>query len=175
MEGRGLGSRRASAGVRDLEIGMGLTPPPTVQKLQATLRAKAKGRPNYRFYALYDKVCRTDVLAHAYELCRANRGAAGVDGATFEDIEASGREAWLGGLARPSVSSRGRARADAASPVAAPEEPKRRPGDDTLPRRVPVRRPGTHPPQCPDEQPPVGEGLTPRPRAGCGKSARPVR
>jgi hypothetical protein len=59
----------------------------TVGKLQETLRAKAKSAPAYRFYALYDKVYRLDVLAEAYARCRANRGAAGVDGQSFADIE----------------------------------------------------------------------------------------
>jgi len=81
------------------EIGMSLAPPPKVQKLQAALHAKAKGAPTYQFYALYDKVYREDILAHAYACCRANRGAAGVDGQTFEDIEAVGLERWLGELA----------------------------------------------------------------------------
>ena len=51
--------------------------------------------PNFRFYALYDKVYRKDVLAFAYERCKANGGVAGVDGQTFEDIEAYGVERWL--------------------------------------------------------------------------------
>jgi RNA-directed DNA polymerase len=72
-----------------------LTTPPTVQKLRAALHAKAKGAPGYRFYALYDKVYRPDVLAHAYHCCKANRGAAGVDGQTFGDIEVYGLERWL--------------------------------------------------------------------------------
>ncbi len=63
---------------------MSLSTPTTVQKLQAALHAKAKGLPNYRFYALFDKVYRMDVLAHAYGLCKANGGAPGVDGQTFE-------------------------------------------------------------------------------------------
>ncbi len=71
-----------------------------VQKLQAALHAKAKGAPGYRFYALYDKVCRTDVLTEAYEQCRKNGGAAGIDGQRFEDIEAYGLEKWLGELAQ---------------------------------------------------------------------------
>jgi RNA-directed DNA polymerase len=86
--------------VRDEEIGMSLTTPNSVQKLQAALHAKAKGSPDLRFYTLYDKMCRPDVLAFAYDCCRANRGAAGVDGQGFDDIEAYGRERWLGELAQ---------------------------------------------------------------------------
>jgi retron-type reverse transcriptase len=77
---------------------MSLTPPVKVQELRKSLHAKAKGAPSYRFYALYDKVYRTDVLAHAYQCCQANAGAAGVDGQTFADIETYGRERWLGEL-----------------------------------------------------------------------------
>ncbi len=77
---------------------MNLATPTSVQKLQTALHAKAKGSPAYRFYALYDKVFRKDVLAHAYDCCRANGGAAGVDGQTFEDIKAYGLERWLGEL-----------------------------------------------------------------------------
>jgi RNA-directed DNA polymerase len=72
-----------------------LTTPASVQKLQTALHAKAKGSPKLRFHALYDKVYRQDVLAFAYECCKANGGAAGVDGQSFEDIEAHGRERWL--------------------------------------------------------------------------------
>jgi RNA-directed DNA polymerase len=67
--------------------------------LQETLHAKAKSAPTYRFYALYDKVYRTDVLWYAYQCCRLNDGAAGVDGQTFADIEAYGVVKWLGELA----------------------------------------------------------------------------
>ena len=77
---------------------MVLTPPVTVGKLQTVLRAKAKESPGYRFYALYDKVYRADVLVHAYERCRANGGAPGVDGQTFEAIAAYGVDRWLGEL-----------------------------------------------------------------------------
>jgi len=62
------------------------------------LHAKAKQLPGYRFYSLYDKVYRSDVLAHAHAVCRANGGEAGVDGQGFEDIEAYGVERWLGEL-----------------------------------------------------------------------------
>jgi RNA-directed DNA polymerase len=74
---------------------MSLEPPETVGKLQRVLRAKAKESPGYRFYALYDKVYRRDVLAHAYERCYLNKGAAGVDGQTFEDIKEYGVARWL--------------------------------------------------------------------------------
>src|SRR5256885_3266282 len=74
---------------------MSLTTPISVQKLQTALHAKAKESPDFRFYALYDKVYRRDVLAYAYERCKANGGAAGVDNQTFEDIELYGGERWL--------------------------------------------------------------------------------
>jgi group II intron reverse transcriptase/maturase len=70
-----------------------------VQQLQAALHAKAKDSPDFRFYSLYDKVYRKDVLHTAYQQCRANDGAAGVDHQTFERIEKYGVEAWLGELA----------------------------------------------------------------------------
>ena len=76
-------------------IDVSLTTPASVQKLQTALHAKAKESPDFRFYALYDKVYRKDVLAFAYERCKANGGVAGVDGQTFEDIEAYGEERWL--------------------------------------------------------------------------------
>jgi RNA-directed DNA polymerase len=74
--------------------------PPSVQKLQTALHAKAKDEPSCRFHALYDKLYREDVLRYAYDCCRANHGASGVDGVRFEDIEASGVEPWLGALAK---------------------------------------------------------------------------
>ncbi len=78
---------------------MSLIPPEKLQKLQAALHAKAKASPDQRFHALYDKVYRTDVLSHAYACCRSKGGAEGVDGQTFEDIEAHGEVQWLGELA----------------------------------------------------------------------------
>ncbi len=74
---------------------MSLLPPPKVRKLQEALHAKAKRAPGYRFYALYDKVYRRDVLEWAYVRCRANGGVAGVDRQAFEDIEAYGLDRWL--------------------------------------------------------------------------------
>ena len=79
---------------------MSLTTPPSVQKLQTALHDKAKGSPKFRFYALYDKVHRQDVLVFAYECCKANGGAAGVEGQTFEDIEEYGVGKWLDELAQ---------------------------------------------------------------------------
>src|SRR5713101_184154 len=99
VEQRGLGSRQTLKVARDKRLG-NLSTPSSVQKLQTALHAKAKAEPEYRFYALYDKMYRKDVLAFAYECCRANKGAAGVDKQTFEDIEAYGRERWLGELAQ---------------------------------------------------------------------------
>jgi group II intron reverse transcriptase/maturase len=76
-----------------------LATPKCVQKLQKALHAKAKAAPGFRFYALYDKIYREDILAHAYAQCRSNRGVPGVDRQDFADIEAYGRERWLGELA----------------------------------------------------------------------------
>jgi RNA-directed DNA polymerase len=76
------------------------TPKQMVQKLQTSLHAKAKAEPSYRFYTLWDKVYREDVLREAWRRCRANGGAGGADGVHLEDVEAEGVEAWLGNLQR---------------------------------------------------------------------------
>jgi hypothetical protein len=83
----------------DRRLAMSLEPPLKVRKLQEALHAKAKGSPGYRFYLLYDKLYREDILAFAYRVCAANGGAAGVDNQDFQDIESQGRERWLGELA----------------------------------------------------------------------------
>jgi RNA-directed DNA polymerase len=75
-----------------------LETPDKIRSLQRKLYCKAKAEPAFRFYVLYDKICREDILSHAYVLARANAGAPGVDGITFEQIDASGLEAWLAGL-----------------------------------------------------------------------------
>ncbi len=74
---------------------MSLVTPKRIQALQRKLYLKAKQEPRYRFYALYDKVCRSDVLAYAYALAKSNGGAGGVDGVRFEDIESNGVERFL--------------------------------------------------------------------------------
>lgn len=72
------------------------TPLESVRTLHSALQAKAKSEAAaYRFYSLWDKVCREDVLYEACRRCRANRGAAGVDGETFTDIEDDGLASWL--------------------------------------------------------------------------------
>jgi len=76
-----------------------LEPPAKVRKLCEALHAKAKGSPGYRFYLLYDKMYRRDVLSWAFNRCRANRGASGIDDQTFADIADYGRERWLDELA----------------------------------------------------------------------------
>ena len=98
VEGGGLSSRRTQEVVRDRRLG-NLSTPKSVQKLQTALHTKAKAEAGYRFYALYDKIYREDVLAHAYAQCRSNKGAPGVDGQDFAQVEAYGREQWLGELA----------------------------------------------------------------------------
>lgn len=79
---------------------MSLETPSKIRMLQRKLYLKAKAEPNYRFYLLYDKIYREDVFAHAYELVKANQGAPGVDGQTFEQIESQGLVEWLDGIGK---------------------------------------------------------------------------
>ena len=79
---------------------MSLATPEQIRSLQRKLYCTAKARPALRFYTLYDKICRVDILAHAYEVARSNAGAPGVDGRTFEHIEASGLQEWTPAVGR---------------------------------------------------------------------------
>ena len=83
---------------------MSLATPEKIRILQRKLYCKAKAEPAFRFYVLYDKICREDILRHAYLLARGNAGAPGVDGVTFAAIEASGLETWLAGVREELVS-----------------------------------------------------------------------
>src|ERR1035441_2715606 len=83
---------------------MSLATPEKIRSLQRKLYRKAKAEPAFRFYLLYDKIHREDILRHAYASARANAGAPGVDGVTFATIEASGLEGWLAGLREDLVS-----------------------------------------------------------------------
>jgi len=86
--------------VEDQGIAMSLTTPETIRTLQRKLYAKAKQEPAYRFYALYDKVYREDILRHAWNLVRSNGGSPGIDGVSFEAIEqGEGIEGFLKGIA----------------------------------------------------------------------------
>jgi RNA-directed DNA polymerase len=75
-----------------------LETPEGLRNLQKKLYEKAKAEPDFRFYLLYDKICREDILAYAYALARENKGAPGVDGQSFAQIEAAGRQEWFSGL-----------------------------------------------------------------------------
>jgi RNA-directed DNA polymerase len=79
-------------------LAMSLTTPSKIRELQIKLYRKAKNEPGFRFYQLYDKVYREDILNHAYALARANHGVPGVDGQSFEDIETEGLAEWMNGL-----------------------------------------------------------------------------
>src|SRR5579864_5708445 len=95
VEGRDLSWKPTQEVTKTEGLAMSLTTPESVQKLQTALHGKAKESSDFRFYALYDKVYRKDVLAFAFECCKANGGAAGVDNQTFEDIEAYGAKRWM--------------------------------------------------------------------------------
>ena len=115
---------------------MSLATPPKVEKLRKALHAKAKAEPGFRFYQLYDKVYREDILAHAYALCRFKGGAAGVDGETFEAIESRGAEAWLGELTQTLRERRYRAMPVRRVWLAKPDGGRRPLGIPTIRERV---------------------------------------
>src|SRR5438034_8932835 len=112
---------------------MSLATPERIRSLQRKLYCRAKAKPAFRFYTLYDKICRADILAHAYEVARTNAGAPGVDGRTFEHIEASGLQEWLAGLREDLV-----AKAYRPDPVRRVTIPK--PGGGERPLGIPTIR-----------------------------------
>lgn len=77
---------------------MSLKTPDKIRTFQRKLYLKAKAEPDYRFYLLYDKVYREDILFHAYRVAKANGGSPGVDRVSFEEIESEGLEEWLSGI-----------------------------------------------------------------------------
>ena len=99
VEGRGLSSRRTQQVARDAEIGQPSNSGECSEAADGVTRESEGRRRVIRFYALYDKISRDDILAHAYAQCRSNKGAPGVDGQDFADIEAYGVQRWLGELA----------------------------------------------------------------------------
>jgi len=99
VEERSLSSETTPKVMRNWRLG-NLRTPKYVQELQTTLHAKAKERSELRFHAFYDKIHHRSVLIYAYQCCRRNKGAAGTDGQTFDDIELYGVERWLGELAQ---------------------------------------------------------------------------
>ena len=112
---------------------MRLATPIKVRTLQRKLYGKAKSEPRFRFYSLYDKICREDVLAHAFAVAKANGGAPGVDGVTFAQIVTDGLEDWLRRL-REDLQSR-RYRPDAVRWVYLPK-----PGGGERPLGIPTIR-----------------------------------
>src|SRR4051812_5261035 len=123
---------------------MSLATPETIRSLQRKLYLKAKAEPDFRFYLLYDKIHRADILRHAYALARSNGGAPGVDGVSFAMIEAAGLEEWLARLQEGLVRKTYRP-----EPVRRVMIPK--PGGGERPPRVPTiwERGGRNPPQPP--------------------------
>ena len=77
---------------------MSLQTPVKIRAFQRKLYLKAKAEPDSRFYLLYDKIHRADILRHAYRLAKANGGSAGVDSMTFEQVESEGVDEWLSGI-----------------------------------------------------------------------------
>jgi len=187
---------------------LGLATPQSVRTLQRKLYVKAKEEPRYRFYSLYDKVWRGDVLLQAYRLARSRKGAPGVDGVTFEQVESDGLTEWMRGLQESLRTGTYRPQPVRRVYIPKPNGGQRPLGIPTIRDRVvqtaavlvlaPIfeaefaeemyaRAPGgSGPTMCLDPMgwsrlvhanaPPLCmPGRERRPRAGCGKPARPVR
>src|SRR5262245_49251185 len=169
VEGRGLSSRQTRQVARDRRLG-NLATPKSVQKLQTALHAKAKAEAGYRFYALYDKISREDILAHAYAQCRSNKGAPGVDGQDFADIEAYGMQRWL---REQGVSGDRQLHRGAVAPVVAYQAQGQTTKGRDLSALAPLRALRARTPNCAWTRRVVGEGVKFCPRAGCRRSARP--
>src|SRR5438876_11940027 len=97
-EQRAHTSRCAFKEEEERRLAMSLQTPVKIRMLQRKLYLKAKEEPTYRFYLLYDKVYREDILAHAYHQAKTNHGAPGVDGQTIEMSESGDLEKWLEGI-----------------------------------------------------------------------------
>src|SRR3981189_3508501 len=98
VESRALTSDKLTEEAKVEVIDDESTNPSKIRELKRKLYSKAKQEPNYRFYSLYDKIYREDILAHAYEMAKANQGAPGIDQQSFEGVESGGRQKWLAGL-----------------------------------------------------------------------------
>src|SRR4051794_4444387 len=146
----------ACGGAGGRGLGVSLATPDSIRKLQRKLYLKAKDEPAFRFYLLYDKICREDILRHAYDLARANKGAPGVDGVTFATIEAAGREEWLAAIRKDLVAKTYRPQPGRRGAIPKPRGGGRPPGIPTIPGPVgetaaqlvlgPVFQAGPHPP-----------------------------
>jgi RNA-directed DNA polymerase len=112
---------------------MSLKTPDKIRTFQRKLYLKAKAETDFRFYLLYDKIYRADILFHAYRLAKANDGSAGVDDMTFEQVESEGRDEWLSGI-REEL----RAKAYSPQPVLRVMIPK--PGGGSRPLGIPTIR-----------------------------------
>jgi RNA-directed DNA polymerase len=112
---------------------MSLQTPAKIRTFQRKLYLKAKAEPDFRFYLLYDKIYRADILLHAYRLAKAKGGSAGVDGMTFEKVESQGLDEWLSGIRKEL-----RAKAYSPQPVLRVMIPK--PGGGRRPLGIPTIR-----------------------------------
>jgi RNA-directed DNA polymerase len=131
--GKGPDFWRAFDDGEDRRLAMSLATPEKIRTLHRKLYRKAKAEPAFRFYLLYDKICRDDILEHAYALARTNGGTPGVDGASFAAIAAAGLAEWRAGIRKDLV-----ARTYRPAPVRLVMIPK--PGGGARPLGIPTIR-----------------------------------